>query len=49
MQPDWPPDGKEIVFFGFSPGQKAKVYTISLEGGVPHEVIPEEPAQRVDP
>jgi len=39
--PDWSPDGKQIVFYAFSPTQKSKLYMISADGGTPTLVIPE--------
>jgi eukaryotic-like serine/threonine-protein kinase len=48
MQPCWSPDGKQIVFFDFSPGQKAKLYTVSVDGGAPHEMIPEDLQGQLD-
>jgi len=39
--PDWSPDGKQIVFYGFSPDQKTKMYLVSMDGGTPHRVLPE--------
>jgi len=49
MQPRWSPDGKQIVFFDFSPGQKPKLYTASIEGGAPRELIPEDLQGQLDP
>ena len=49
IQPSWSPDGKEIVFFGFSPGQKAKLYTVSIDGGTPRQIIPEDLREQLDP
>jgi eukaryotic-like serine/threonine-protein kinase len=48
MQPCGSPDGKQIVFFDFSPGQKAKLYIVSIDGGAPHEMIPEDPQGQLD-
>ena len=42
MLPRWSPDGKQIVFYAFSPGQKTKLYTVSTDGGTPREMIPED-------
>jgi len=47
--PSWSPAGQEIVFNGFSRGQKAKVYTVSTDGGTPRELIPDDPQDKVDP
>jgi Tol biopolymer transport system component/predicted Ser/Thr protein kinase len=41
LLPDWSPDGKQILFYGFSPGQKSKMYLVSVDGGTPHQVLPE--------
>ncbi len=49
MQPRWSPDGKQIVFFDFSPGKKPRLYTVSIDGGAPHELIPEDPQGQLDP
>jgi Tol biopolymer transport system component len=47
--PSWSPDGKQLVFYGFLPGQDAKLYTISTEGGTPSEQIPEDSEKKLDP
>jgi serine/threonine protein kinase/Tol biopolymer transport system component len=47
--PSWSPAGQEIVFNGFSRGQKAKVYTVSTDGGTPRELIPDDPQEKYDP
>ena len=49
MHPSWSPDGKQLVFFAFSPGQKARLYTVSSDGGTPREIIPEDPRDEWDP
>jgi serine/threonine protein kinase/Tol biopolymer transport system component len=48
--PSWSPDGKQIVFYGFSSSlPKPKLYTISAEGGTPREMIPENSPEAWDP
>ena len=49
MLPSWSPDGKQIVFFAISPGQKAKLYTVSTEEETPREMIPEDTHEEWDP
>jgi len=39
MLPRWSPDGKQILFFAFSSGQKPKMYTVSADGGTPLQMI----------
>jgi Tol biopolymer transport system component len=38
--PRWSPDGKSIVFVFFNPGQPAKSYLISADGGSPKLLVP---------
>jgi serine/threonine protein kinase len=47
--PRWSPDGKQIVFYAFSPSQKPKLYMVSADGGTPHEIIPEDVQGEWDP
>jgi Tol biopolymer transport system component len=47
--PRWSPDGKQIVFYAFSPGQKPKLYTVLTDGGTPREMIPEDLQAQSDP
>ena len=47
--PKWSPDGQEIVFYGFLPGKKAKLYTVATNGGTPREMIPEDAGEESDP
>jgi serine/threonine protein kinase/Tol biopolymer transport system component len=47
--PSWSPDGKQLVFYGFLPGQDAKLYTVSTDGGTPSEQIPEDSEKKLDP
>jgi Tol biopolymer transport system component/predicted Ser/Thr protein kinase len=47
--PKWSPDGKQIVFYGSSPGQKLKLYMVSADGGTPREMIPGDSEEEIDP
>ena len=49
LRPRWSPDGKQIVFYAYSPGQKAKLYAVSTDGGTPRELIPEDLQGQWDP
>jgi serine/threonine protein kinase/Tol biopolymer transport system component len=47
--PSWSPDDRQIVFYAVSPGKRMKIYTISADGGTPHETIPDDPQDQWDP
>jgi Tol biopolymer transport system component len=47
--PSWSPDGQQIVFYGSSPSQRSKVYTISADGGTPREMMPGDSQEQSDP
>jgi Tol biopolymer transport system component len=47
--PSWSPDGKELVFYGFLPGQNAKLYTVSVDGGTPREQLADDSEEKLDP
>ena len=48
LLPSWSPDGKQIVFYAFLPGQNSKMYVVSADGGTPRELIPDEPKDKLD-
>ena len=48
LLPSWSLDGKQIVFFGFPPGQSAKLYMVSADGGTPRELIADDPELKYD-
>jgi serine/threonine protein kinase/Tol biopolymer transport system component len=47
--PRWSPDGKQIVFFDFSPGRRPKVYAVSINGGTPLELMSGDLQEQLDP
>jgi len=49
MLPSWSPDGKQIAFYVLSPGLKTRLFTVSIDGGTPREMIPEDPQAQFDP
>jgi serine/threonine protein kinase/Tol biopolymer transport system component len=49
LLPRWSPDGKQIVFYAFSPGRNRKLYMVSTDGGTPREMIPEDVQGQWDP
>jgi serine/threonine protein kinase/Tol biopolymer transport system component len=49
FSPKWSPDGQQIVFYVFSPGQKSKLYMVSADGGTPREMIPGDSEDEWDP
>ena len=49
MLPRWSPDGKQIVFFDFSPGKPARIYLTSAESSNPQELMAGDLKQAADP
>ena len=38
LAPQWSPDGKQIAFAAQVPGKPLHIYTVSADGGTPHEM-----------
>ncbi len=49
--PRWSPDGRKIVFFEFavSAAKPARIYEVSVDGGSPRQLMPDDPRQQLDP
>lgn len=47
--PRWSPDGKQIAFFSVTSGRPARIYVVSLEGGNPQELLPDDDHPQADP
>jgi Tol biopolymer transport system component len=49
--PRWSPDGKKIIFFEFalSADKPARIYEISVNGGSPRQILPQDHTQQLDP
>ena len=43
LLPRWSPDGKTIVFFDAGTNKPSKIYEVSLEGGSPRPLMPDNP------
>jgi Tol biopolymer transport system component len=48
LLPNWSPDGKQLVFYGFLPGKDSKMFTVSADGGTPRELMPEDSEKKYD-
>jgi serine/threonine protein kinase/Tol biopolymer transport system component len=51
LLPRWSPDGKKIVFFEFATAsdKPARMYEVSVDGGSPRLILPEDHSQQLDP
>ena len=51
LLPRWSPDGSRIIFFEFarSADKPARIYEVSVDGGSPRQLMPDDPRQQLDP
>jgi serine/threonine protein kinase/Tol biopolymer transport system component len=49
LLPRWSPDGKQIVFFNFSPRVQVRAFVVSMDGQTPREIMPEDRQAQFDP
>ena len=49
MLPRWSPDGKKIVFFENIADKPSRIYEVSPEGGIPRQLMPDDPQPQWDP
>jgi Tol biopolymer transport system component len=49
LEPRWSPDGKQIVFYGITPGKIFKIYAVSRDGGTPAQLISDDPDPETTP
>ncbi len=49
LMPRWSPDGKTILFFDAGTNKPSKIYEVSLEGGSPQPLMPDNPDPQTDP
>ncbi len=49
LSPSWSPDGKEIAFWSYQPGQGSRIHLVSADGGTPVELAPNAPGNQSDP
>jgi serine/threonine protein kinase/Tol biopolymer transport system component len=49
LLPRWSPDGKTILFYEVDTNKPAKTYEVSVEGGSPRPLMPDNPDPQTDP
>ncbi len=49
LLPRWSPDGKTILFYDAGTNKPAKIYEVSVEGGSPRPLMPDNPDPQTDP
>ena len=49
MLPRWSPDAKQIVFSDFRVNKPPRVFLVSIDGGSPNELMPNNPQPQADP
>jgi len=47
--PGWSPDGKQIVFYNYSVGKPGRLYLVSIDGGSPQQLLPQDADPKQDP
>ncbi len=47
--PRWSPDGKQIAFFSTTSGKPSKIFLVSVDGGGPQELLPDDDHPEADP
>jgi DNA-binding winged helix-turn-helix (wHTH) protein/Tol biopolymer transport system component len=49
VAPEWSPDGKQILFFDWSPCERGVMYTVSSQGGTPKRLLPGDKDWEISP
>ena len=49
LNPQWSPSGKQIIFYGATPGRSFKIYSVSLDGGSPEQLVRDDPGPQTTP
>jgi Tol biopolymer transport system component/DNA-binding winged helix-turn-helix (wHTH) protein len=49
IMPRWSPDGRLIAYYEASPGKTARIYEVSVDGGAPRPLLPDDHGQQFDP
>ena len=47
--PRWSSDGKEILFYETPAGKPSRIYEVSVDGGSPRQLLPDNPDMQQDP